>query len=188
MGRGEYERSLAPESDDREASPRRRLDDPFARIRKLMSRQIGGRQLVLPLLMQAASRPTLQRTGGRSTGRIDDANPNPLACLADGKSEIAVVRHDLSILKAVCDHIDVAFVLDHMDLRQFTSARLSVSRIYEVDGMAGGSLGLRRLDRVPADVSKLVPPPTASPATFYVLYSGHFALFDAHCSTGRSPG
>jgi hypothetical protein len=59
-----------------------------------MTCQIGGRQLVLPLLRRATSGPTLQRTGGGSRGRIDDANRNPLACLADGESEIAVVRHD----------------------------------------------------------------------------------------------
>src|SRR6266545_4314426 len=94
MGRGEYGRTVAPRSDTREPSPCRRLDDPFAGIRKLMSDEISSRQLILPLLGRATSRPTLQRSGSRSTGRIDDAHRNPLACLADGESEIAVVRYN----------------------------------------------------------------------------------------------
>src|SRR5262249_39433402 len=94
MGRGEYGRTVAPRSDVRDLSPCRRLNGPLAGVRKLMGQQISSRQLVLPLRRRAASGPTLQRTGGGSTVRIDDANRNPLACLADGESKIAVVRHD----------------------------------------------------------------------------------------------
>jgi hypothetical protein len=116
----------------------------------------------------------------------------------DGYTEVRVRNIDLpkgnaapyntvSKFRAQCEKLDVTFVLDHMSLRQFTSSRLAVSRIYEVDGVANGSLSIRELRQVPADVDVLIPLPTANPPTFYVLYSGHFALFDAHCATGRPP-
>ncbi len=94
MGRGEYARKVAARSDICDPSPSGGLDDSFAGIGKLVSHEVSGRQLVLPLLGRAAGRPTLQRTSSRSTGRIDDANRNPLACSADRECEIAVVRHD----------------------------------------------------------------------------------------------
>jgi hypothetical protein len=87
--------------------------------------------------------------------------------------------------RAPCDQLDVTFVLDHMSLRQFTSHRLALSRIYEVDGVPKGSLAIRLLDQVPSDVN--IPLPSEGPRAFYVLHSGHFALFDAHCAVGRPP-
>jgi hypothetical protein len=116
----------------------------------------------------------------------------------DGYTEVRVRNTDLpkpaaaayntvAAFQAQCDELDVTFVLNHMALRQFTSGRLLLDRIYEVDGQAGAALKIRQLDRVPADVSRLIPLPTASAQAFYVLYSGHFALFDAHCAAGRRP-
>jgi hypothetical protein len=99
----------------------------------------------------------------------------------------AAPYNTLGTFRAQCDQLDVTFVLDHMLARLFTSKRLDLSRIYEVGGAANGSLRIRQLNQVPSDVMSFVPLPTATPPTFYVLYSGHFALFDAHCAAGRPP-
>jgi hypothetical protein len=92
----------------------------------------------------------------------------------------------VSTFRAPCDELDVTFVLDHMETRQFTSRRLNRGRLYLVDGVQNpNSLGIRVLERVPLDVK--IPLPTEGGRAFYVLYSGHFGLFDAHCAVGAPP-
>jgi hypothetical protein len=123
--------------------------------------------------------------------------PPLTASSADGYTEVRVRNRDLpkgnaepyntvAIFRAPgCDRVDVTFVLDHMFVRQFTNGRLAGGHLYQVMGNPGGRVAVRELNRVPSDVTSIVPLPNESPLSFYVLYSGHFALFDAHCASGR---
>jgi hypothetical protein len=134
----------------------------------------------------------------RHTAKLRRCDWPPLTnSSTDGYTEVSVREFDLpkpasapyNILgrfRASCDQLDVTFVLVHMFSRLFTSKRLAPGRIYQVDGVSRSVL-IRALDRVPQDVESLVPLPSGRPPTFYVLYSLHFGLFDAHCAAGRPP-
>jgi hypothetical protein len=137
--------------------------------------------------------------GGRNDGNVTFKRcdwPPLVQSSTDGYTEVWSHNHELpkpaaapyntvSTFRAPCDQLDVSFVQDHMEFRDFTSRRLERGRIYEVAGVPGQSVAIRVLDQVPPDVK--IPLPTEGGNGFYVLYSGHFALFDAHCPIGAPP-
>jgi hypothetical protein len=115
----------------------------------------------------------------------------------DGYSEVRVKNFQLprpnaapynnvARFRAPCEKIDVSYVLDHMFSRQFVTRRLQSGKVYVVE-FNESRVAIQQLARVPDDATAAVPPPVPDPPTFSVLYSGHFALFDAHCAFGRAP-
>jgi hypothetical protein len=104
-----------------------------------------------------------------SVGARTDANitfkrcdwPPVVESSTDGYTEVWNHKQDLprpasdpysvvSTFRAPCDQLDVTFVLDHMETRQFTSRRLDRGRLYQVDGVQNpDSLDIRMLGRVP---------------------------------------
>ncbi|MFL5960066.1 MAG: hypothetical protein ACJ75G_07380 [Gaiellaceae bacterium] len=118
---------------------------------------------------------------------------------ADGYTEVsadvrtlpkpqAAPYNTVATFRAACDEIDVTFILDQMAARVFSSKRLERGRIYEVESVRGPSTMFRLLHFEPQDVFGIIPVPSAGRGRgFYVLYSGHFAPFDAHCAIGAPP-
>jgi hypothetical protein len=104
-----------------------------------------------------------------SVGARNDTNitfkrcdwPPVVESSTDGYTEVWNHKQDLprpasdpysvvSTFRAPCDQLDVTFVLDHMETRQFTSRRLDRGRLYQVDGVQNpDSLDIRMLGRVP---------------------------------------
>jgi hypothetical protein len=108
------------------------------------------------------------------------------ARIRDLPKPAAAPYNEIATFRAACDAIDVTFVLEQMAARIFTSQRLDLGRIYEVGYGSRSSITLRRLNYIPEDVLRFIPLPNATQG-FYVLFSSHFAPFDAHCATGAPP-
>jgi len=125
--------------------------------------------------------------------------PPAVATSADGFSQVvdtilslpkynAASYNTVDTFRADCDSLEVTFVLDHMNGRQFVTGDLDVQRVFLVGFRRHRNrpvLVIDRLDRVPDDVRLPLPTPTSR--SFYVLRSGHIALFEARCRTADRP-
>ncbi len=87
-------------------SPGLRLRDPTSGVWKLAGLEIGGHQLVPPVVAYPVRRFTAQLSCGLVFGRVDGANRDAITCGLNGEFQVAVVADHQRGIDALFEDVE----------------------------------------------------------------------------------